>query len=676
MVNSDLEDDDLDFDANADVDADADGDDDVDDDLLDAVEADLGADATEGDEEGYYDESDEGDEEDDDDEQAEPTVIQTPVLENEPTALPAEKLLSAQEIPYGSIEGMPLSFSPPITVPSPPRERTPGPLSAAQERRVNIVSTFNPRSPRSYTVEAICAIPQPTPTHSLASSLCMSHLITGCDDGYIRDYDIFAAVNGKNFLTAPQRHHCGVIEGTMKAGQIRFWWENPGDPEKLSDAQGGEASLSPVYSLAVHSDALWALAGTDQGHINLFTVRHDPGRLCHVMRGHSGNVSALSIQHDEKGFLSAGLDGDTIHWDLNTGQITRKFTAHKSQVASVAFRPVGTHSSIPPVTNTQFEGSSWIRETPQHEADATPLMRGTPQLDNANGDTVPPSLQAVHGSGAFGPVDSDTKSDASFDPLFDDEPDADGDEDEEEVPMSRNISQAPPGSRGYSSTSGIALSSHAASQAQPARSAGAPAPKNAPPLLDSREYAAFSPDVFLTAFIDGQVILWDRRSPTGRGVGRLWMNEKTPPWCQSACWSANGDQIYAGRRNGTVDIWDVRQIGSSGPANTPRLLKTLRNPMSSGVVSSVVAFPDSRHLACASNDNIRLWNVAEAGEPDSSGRVKSGAQFKIIPGHHGGMISQMLVDPAARFLVSASSNRGWHGDSTRTVFVHEIKHIQ
>jgi hypothetical protein len=35
-----------------------------------------------------------------------------------------------------------------------------------------------------------------------------------------------------------------------------------------------------------------------------------------------------------------------------------------------------------------------------------------------------------------------------------------------------------------------------------------------------------------------------------------------------------------------------------------------------------------------------------------------------------------VVDPGARFLVSASSNRGWHGDSTRTVFVHDIKHVQ
>jgi hypothetical protein len=45
---------------------------------------------------------------------------------------------------------------------------------------------------------------------------------------------------------------------------------------------------------------------------------------------------------------------------------------------------------------------------------------------------------------------------------------------------------------------------------------------------------------------------------------------------------------------------------------------------------------DLMSVISASHDNIRLWNVAEAGE--STGR---GAQFKIIPGHHGGFVSQL-----------------------------------
>lgn len=46
-------------------------------------------------------------------------------------------------------------------------------------------------------------------------------------------------------------------------------------------------------------------------------------------------------------------------------------------------------------------------------------------------------------------------------------------------------------------------------------------------------------------------------------------------------------------------------------------------------------------LCSASIDNIRLWNAVEAGESDGSVKNRGGVQFKIIPGHHGGYVSQM-----------------------------------
>ncbi len=189
-------------------------------------------------------------------------------------------------------------------------------------------------------MEAICALPHPVPTHSLASTPCVTHLVTGSEDGYIRDYDIFTAVNGKVFLTAPQRHHAGVVEGSLKAGQIRSWWENPGTP-----APDADAGRSPVHSLALHSNALWGLSGTNvsnfvrlyslicdsphlqTGKINLFTVRHEPGRLFHVMQEHRGPVSALSLQHDERGFFSAGWDGQAIvGYTFSDGSLGYKYT--------------------------------------------------------------------------------------------------------------------------------------------------------------------------------------------------------------------------------------------------------------------------------------------------------------------------------------------------------------
>lgn len=172
------------------------------------------------------------------------------------------------------------SASPPpgLGIPSRKKKRSPSPVSKRHEAIAAPVglSSFKTRIPRTYQVEAICALPHPVPTHALACSFDMSHLLTGSDDGYIRDYDIFAAVNSKTFLSAPQRHHAGVVEGLMKAGQLRFWWENPGFNQRrgfvggqamppLGPLMEEDAGLAPVYSLLMHSDALWALAGTDVG---------------------------------------------------------------------------------------------------------------------------------------------------------------------------------------------------------------------------------------------------------------------------------------------------------------------------------------------------------------------------------------------------------------------------
>ncbi|KAK2466865.1 hypothetical protein APHAL10511_001123 [Amanita phalloides] len=557
--------------------------------------------------------------------------------------------------PTSNQTGRVSSETPPIYA---PRKRSPSPIQL-RKKALSISANGFP-SLRSFVVEAICAIPHPVPTHALAASYCMTHLLTGSDDGYIRDYDIFTAVNGKGFLTAPQRHHSGVVEGIMKSGQLRCWWENPlpQDPSKSKNMGEEDPSPCPVYSLSMHSDALWALAGTDSGHVNLFTVRHDPGRLIHVMNGHRGHVSALALDADEKGFFSAGWDGETIQWDLNTGQRTRHFTAHGAQLTTVAPRPLasGYSSTPPPSYRDEETGMQTVYDRSEYITNG--VLEG-----NSNRIHSKPQVQAEAESRNQPAPDSDAKSDISFDPLFDDDPNGTvNDVDEKAV---NDPAQG---------ASNIVTSNQSVETFRPTLSS-VPPPKNAPPLLDPAAYATYSSNILMTAYIDGQVILWDRRVQTpGKGVGRLWISDKTPPWCLSACWSIDGNQLYAGRRNGTVDVWDVRQLGCSGTLNTPRILKTLRNPPSSGVVSCVVAFPDCRHIACAAVDNLRLWNVAENVEQDSVSRAK-GVQFKIIPGHHGGYVSQMIVDAGARFLVSASSNRGWHGESTRTVFVHDIKHI-
>lgn len=143
----------------------------------------------------------------------------------------------------------------------------------------------------------------------------------------------------------------------------------------------------------------------------------------------------------------------------------------------------------------------------------------------------------------MGTQELDAKSDTSFDPLFDDEPDPDGDGDNHSAPDggAGRVKTHHKESVGTSGYVGLAVpdggTSDLAWQAQQgARSSlsSVTPPKNAPPLLSAENSATFSADILMISAIDGQIMLWDKRVNTpGRGVGRLWISEKTPPWCVS-----------------------------------------------------------------------------------------------------------------------------------------------
>lgn len=163
--------------------------------------------------------------------------------------------------------------------------------------------------------------------------------------------------------------------------------------------------------------------------------------------------------------------------------------------------------------------------------------------------------------------------------------------------------------------------------------------------------------IFLTSSINGSIHVWDRRTPA-KPVVDLQRGPQVPPWCMSACWSMDGDRIYAGRRNAVVEEFDLKM--GVKPS------KTLKFPSISGPVSCVRAMPNNRHVLCASNDNIRIYDVNQYTKSSSN------TPFLIVPGHHGGMISNLYVDPTCRFLISTSGSRGWQGQSTDTTLIYEI----
>ena len=107
--------------------------------------------------------------------------------------------------------------------------------------------------------------------------------------------------------------------------------------------------------------------------------------------------------------------------------------------------------------------------------------------------------------------------------------------------------------------------------------------------LDTEPDASQPPSdgsVFLAASMDGNMRIWDKRKATP--IAKI-LPKSGPPWCMGACWSPDGNFIYAGRRNGTVEEYSLHKGLHSSE-------RTFRFPNGSGPVSAVRAMPNGRHL--------------------------------------------------------------------------------
>ncbi|KAK3117985.1 Transcription factor spt8 [Teratosphaeriaceae sp. CCFEE 6253] len=173
-----------------------------------------------------------------------------------------------------------------------------------------------------------------------------------------------------------------------------------------------------------------------------------------------------------------------------------------------------------------------------------------------------------------------------------------------------------------------------------------------------------SESVFLSTSINGNIRLWDRRVPLS--IATLRPSSTTPPWCTGACWSPDGNTFYAGRRNNSVEEFHVRMLSTT--RNEPS--RRFQFHPGSGPVYAVRAMPNDRSLVCASHDILRIYDLQHDG---AGGRRGAGATpFTIVPGHRGGVISSVYVDPACRFMLSAAGNRGWEGGGTEVLLGYEI----
>ena len=515
----------------------------------------------------------------------------------------------------------------------------------------------------TYDIVPTIAAPQSTSINSICGTSDSRWIFTGGSDGYIRQFNWVESVNGKTLLTVAQRHP--FVDSVVKAGVMMTYWENY-DARKMtpgSTTYTTITSLSPVYSLACQSQALWLLAGTASGAIRLQSVRHDEGREITLLQKHTSTVSVLTLASDEKRLLSGSWDKSIVDWDLNTGQIARVFETISSQVSCIDCRPV---SSVP----VPYESGEVIRpsDTLSTNNAANDVNRDDSYSQNGNGVRVPTP------DSLFGDGDGD-------DDLFGDNADttlngnAFGFDDSEIQPNERQNAELI-GNDSEPTTTAPAVKPPENTQIDPASPEPGPlinAPNSAPQILSNGiahadeletshaengtpEAPITSDSIFMATSIDGSIRIWDRRAPLP--VARITPVD-APPWCLSACWSPDGNNIYAGRRNNTVEEYDLRK-GLKKPE------RVFRFQNGSGPVTSVRAMPNGRHLICASYDILRLYDLQHTATN------KTATPFLIVPGHRTGTISHLYLSGDGRYMLSGGGNRGWDGQSTDVLLGYEI----
>ncbi|KAI9801072.1 MAG: Transcription factor spt8 [Piccolia ochrophora] len=613
------------------------------------------------------------------------------------TALPSSQ---DPAVTNGSSSAGPTSqLNPSVLLTSPtPHPRTPTPAPTPTYR-----PSVRPEaiSAPVYDIVPTIAAPHSTSINAITATPDLRWVFSGGADGYIRRFNWIDTANGKAMLTVAQRHP--FVDSVVKAGVLMSYWENeePQVKSPLLQPSDDNTSLSPVYSLAVNSQALWLLSGLDSGGINLQSVRHDEGKRITCLRKHTSAVSVLKLAQDEKSVLSGSWDKNVYDWDLNTGQVKRDFIASGGQISALEGRPL---SSLPvPPESVELATANGTLSTNNEDQ---PLTNGALINGAAAGDTSAPLVDGVQNEDAAGSPADSLFGGNDGDSLFgDNEEDSGavapsggnfGDDDDDE--FSRAIANGLQQQTSQDADGDVSMTNGEPPSAQQTRNDPIQPQAHSPPKDDAKspnaangiksppsaltnglphfeedqkanaealrtgvepqqDSSLTSDTTFLAASFDGTLRVWDRRQ--SNPVATI-MPRNTPPWCMNACWSPDGNYIYAGRRNGTVEEFSLHK----GLRNAHR---TFRFPQGSGPVSAVKAMPNGRHLICASFDILRLYDLRE-----QQAFKHATVPFLIVPGHRGGVISSLYIDPTCSYLLSTAGNRGWEGSTTEVMLGYDI----
>jgi len=394
------------------------------------------------------------------------------------------------------------------------------------------------------------------------------------------------------------------------------YWENE---EPNSKSPNDEPGLSPVYSLAVQREALWLLSGLESGCINLQSVRHDEGKRIAYMSKHTSAVSVLTLAADEKSVLSGSWDKNVYDWDLNTGQPKRSFSGSGGQISAIQIRPAsslpvpeesgeviipnGTFSSnnadkplangiiVNGVSGHTNGGSADAEGEDAQGSPADSLFGGGDSLFGDNDGAGAPS------GGNFGGdeddefsramairIDEHDHEDAHNDTnMTDDMPDAPEDPEAVPPPVIQPLEEVP---KSPAAVNGVPPNISTLTNGLPHAEDPTEDSVFIKPEPSTQDAEATSDSTFVAASFDGSLLVWDRRAPNP--VARI-PTRTGGPWCMDACWSPDGNYIYAGRRNNTVEEFSLHKGLRAAE-------RTFKFPAGSGPVSALRAMPNGRHL--------------------------------------------------------------------------------
>ncbi|KAL1991824.1 hypothetical protein VTN49DRAFT_5132 [Thermomyces lanuginosus] len=518
----------------------------------------------------------------------------------------------------------------------------------------------------TYDIVPTTAAPHSTSINAVTATADMRWVFSGGSDGYIRKFNWVESINSKLMLTVAQRHP--FVDSVVKAGVLMTYWEN-------MDANN---IMSPVYSLAAQSEGLWLLSGLESGTIRLQSVRHDEGREIALLREHTSAVSVMNLTSDEASLLSGSWDKKVLDWDLNVGRPRRVFATSAGQISAIDIRP---ESSLPVPQDTIETTLPNGTYTSNNHAGTFGFINGTGGGDTSEGagnnmggspaDSLFGGDDSLFGdtdgniadggeppSGAFA-MDGDNFLDSSLANGVQ-APDADVQGGSAEDSRPNGVQEHPEDSNQDAAPAvNIQEQPQTTDESAPTGLPHAEELEPPEPTQDTEQPESLqtsTENVFLAASIDGTIRVWDRRQP--EPVARI-SPRNVPPWCMNACWSPDGNYIYAGRRNGTVEEFSLHK----GLRESER---TFKFPQGSGAVTALKPMPNGRHLVCASHDILRLYDLR--AEPTRHSTVP----FLIIPGHRTGVVSQLYLDRACRFMISVSGNRGWEGLTTEVLLGYEI----